>query len=224
METYGTLRDVETSLRALFGEVADDYDLTTLAEDVATYADGIYTIDLDAEQIIELADAEHRTQPEPEPDEGEELHRQVLAHAARVQSIADTPLTIDGVEVRINGEFQAGGLVRWPTAESFWVSLTTPDGHETVLRNLDGWGDLADSIDTATAQHKRRAEQTDRLDSDALMTAARKLAEAEAAVDAARAARDALIRDAIDRGMTKYRAAQVTGLSQPQIKRITVAS
>ncbi|WP_334153046.1 hypothetical protein [Microbacterium sp.] len=223
METYGNLRDVETSLRALFAEFADDYDLTTLAEDVATYADGIYTIDLDAEQIIEIADAEHRTTAD-DSDAGEELHQQILDHAARVGSIALTPLVIGDVEVRINGEFQAGGLVRWPTAESFWVSLTTPDGHETVLRNLDGWGDLADSIDTATSQHKRRVEQTTRKDTDDLATAVRHLAEAQAAADAARAARDALIRDAIDRGMTKYRAAQVTGLSQPQIKRIAVAS
>ena len=181
---------------------------------------------VDSEQIIELADAEHRTQPEPEPNEGEELHRQVLAHAARVQSIADTPLTIDGVEVRINGEFQAGGLTGWPTAPSFWVTLTTPDGSETVwgVDDLDGWGDLAGRIAAAATQHEQYMERTARADADALAVAAGDLAAAEAAADAARAARDALIRDAIDRGMTKYRAAQVTGLSQPQIKRIAVAS
>lgn len=46
---------------------------------------------------------------------------------------------------------------------------------------------------------------------------------AEIAVDRARDARDRAIRDAYHTGMSMYRAAKITGLSQPQIKRIVSA-
>lgn len=222
MDTYGNLGEVETALRDLLAEFADDYDTAALAGEVATYTGDRYAIDLDAAEIMQIADAEYRIEPYCESDAGEDLHRAILDHAARVQSISATPLTVDGVEVRINGEFQAGGLTEWPTAESFWVELTASDGTATVWRGgeLDRWGDLLDAIHAVREQADARAKRVERADRAALASASANLADAEAAAGEAREVRDAAIRSAVEHGMTMYRAAQVAGLSQPQVKRI----
>lgn len=107
------------------------------------------------------------------------------------------------------------------TVDDMTVTVTAPDGEAVrVGAEVGSWGGLLDVIREQCDEYRDREAVADRAHLANLERAAARHAAALTELAAARTALDPIIRANLDRGMTAYRAAQVTGLSQPSIARI----
>lgn len=228
-DTYGTRGDAAQVILDLVGEYAADYDLDAALPELLTQDPDTgrwviaYTSVDDIMGILDRHDITARQADEAQAaaeqhDVDAEALRQDLVAAARTTGRS---LTVDDMTVAVNGEYAGGGLDEWPTGSSFWVTVTAPDGEAVrVGAEVGSWGGLLDVIREQCDEYRDREAVADRAHLANLERAAARHAAALTELAAARTALDPIIRANLDRGMTAYRAAQVTGLSQPSIARI----
>lgn len=168
---------------------------------------------LDVAMEAELADVEA---------EGDRIRRDCQMQGASSAS---------GLTIRPNGEFiaQSGpaevrerSLRGWPTSPHWYVEMVAADGsvYSYTGDDLRSWADVAIEAERLAAelaaQEERRLGEWQRR----VRRAAESVRSAEAALAAAQRDRDAMIRKALDAGLSVVDAARTAGLNRQRVYQI----
>lgn len=216
---WGSRDDATRDLREMLAGVSPEFDYDTFFDQVLTFREGHFEIedpynddqalwalvaqyDQAADQIAETKNAARNAASEQ------------LAEAIREASRTWIAAEWGHMRLRPNSEFRAGGLRDWPTAASWWVEITAPDGEvDTVRADTGSWVGLLEAVEEAEHDWIKRGEEARKEAERTVESVAAVWRAARDAERMARQARDDAFRYGADAGLTAYRMARIAGLT-----------